>query len=126
MIKTIFALFICVSSIGISFGQVEISGGIYSDSTLTEPVLGVKLTLKSETYKKSIKPDKNGKFKILVKNPTDDLHLEIKKKDYVTLVIKNVFFDKTKSKIEFDVILRKALSVHDENYKGSSELIKRY
>lgn len=122
MIRTILILFIWTGSIGISFGQLKIIGGVYNDTTLADPIKKVKLILTSDNYKKTFKTDKKGKFKILIKNPNTDFSLEIKKKGYITY---RIDFDKSKSDIEFDVVLRKSLSMHDKGYEGESEIIRR-
>ena len=122
---------ILISSFGISYSQVEISGGIYSDSKLSNPIPKAKLILTSKNHKQTLKSDKNGSFKLTIENPDTEFTLEIKKKGYCTIVIENIFSKKhylrqeSKSKIEFDVILRKIAPVGDKGFEGSSEIVKR-
>lgn len=68
--------------------------------------------MKTEVYKS----DKFGKFTIVT--DLKKFSLEIKKKGYASLTVKEI-----SKNISFDVILRKILSVHDKDYEGSSELI---
>ncbi len=125
MSKKLLAILICISSFGVSYGQVEISGGIYVDSTLSKPLSKVKLILKSDNYKKTFRTDKYGKFIIVAENLTDTFSLEIKKKGYMTIIIENISLDKNKSEIKYDVILRRLFSINNIEYEGPSELIIR-
>lgn len=121
MTKTIIALLlIFLGSIGISYGQFKINGGIYSDSTLTEPLKKVKLILKSENSKKIYWTDKKGKFNISIETDNSEYSLEIKKKGYISIILEGISKDKT-----FDVILRKSFCVDDKEYDGVSEIIMR-
>ena len=122
MTRTLLILLISTSTIGLSFGQVKISGGVYSDTTVTEPIKNVRVTLKYNDYKKTFKTDKKGQFIIVFENPGTEFTIEIKKKGYSGY---SIDFDKSKSEIRFDVILRKNLSMHDNGYEGPSELIWR-
>lgn len=118
--RTFLTSLILMGFVGISFGQITVDGGIYSDSTLTKPMSRVNLILKTENGNKTYRTDKNGKFKITTDKNITEFALEIKKRKYVTIVIQGISDDKS-----FDVILRKALSIHDKGYEGSSELITR-
>ena len=118
--RTFLTSLILMGFVGISFGQITVDGGIYSDSTLTKPMSRVKLILKTENGNKTYRTDKNGKFKITTDKNITEFALEIKKRKYVTIVIQGISDDKS-----FDVILRKSLSIHDKGYEGSSELITR-
>jgi hypothetical protein len=111
---------ILMGFVGISFGQINVNGGIYADSTLTKPMSRVKVILKSDSGNKTYRTDKYGKFNITTEKNITEFTLEIKKRKYITIVIEGIFKNKS-----FDVILRKALSVHDKGYEGSSELIMR-
>jgi hypothetical protein len=121
MTRTILTLLIFIGIVGVSFGQININGGIYSDSTLTKPLSKVKLILKSDSSKKTYRTDKNGKFNILTKNTITEYSLEIKKKGYISVIVDGIFEDK-----KFDVILKKAWSIHDKEYDGAlSKIIPR-
>ena len=63
MKKTLFTLLICFGAVGISFGQININGGVYSDSTLTKPI-SAQIILKSKNGMKTYRTDQNGKFNI--------------------------------------------------------------
>lgn len=111
---------ILIGIVEISFGQINVNGGIYADSTLTKPMSRVKLILKSDSGNKTYRTDKNGRFNITTEKNITEFTLEIKKRKYTSIVIKGISDDKS-----FDVILRKSLSVHDKDYKGTSKLITR-
>ena len=120
MTKTILTLSILIGFIAVSFGQIKVKGGIYTDSTLTKPIHRVKLILKTDNGNKTYKTDKNGKFDILTDQKITEFSLEIKKKKYITVILNGISQD-----TEFDVIFRKALSIHDFGYEGASEIIMR-
>lgn len=121
MTRTILTLLIFIGIFGVSFGQININGGIYTDTTLTKPLSKVKLILKSDSDKKTYRTDKNGMFNILTKNTSMEYSLEIKKKGYISVMIDGIFEDK-----KFDVILKKAWSIHDKEYDGAlSKIILR-
>ena len=120
MTKIILTLSILIGFIGVSFGQIKVKGGIYADSTLTKPIHRVKLILKTDNGNKIYRTDKNGKFNILTDQKIAEFSLEIKKKGYITVVVNGISQD-----TDFDVIFRKALSVHDVGYEGASEIIMR-
>ena len=109
-----------IGFVGISFGQIKVNGGIYTDSTMTKPIPKVKLILKTDNGNKTYRTDKNGKFNILTEKTISEFSLEIKKRGYITLIVNGISKDKT-----FDVIFKKALSVHDKDYDGTSEIIMR-
>ncbi|WP_298762018.1 hypothetical protein [uncultured Psychroserpens sp.] len=118
MTKLILTLSLLIGFIGNSFGQISVKGGIYSDSTLTMPINKVKLILKTDIGKKTYRTDKDGKFNILTDKTITEFSLEIKKKGYITVVLNGI-----SKNTEFDVIFRKALTVHDQGYEGGSEII---
>ena len=120
MTKTILTLLILIGFVEISYGQINVKGGIYADSTLTSPISNVKLILKTESGGKTYRTDKNGKFNILTEKTIREFSLEIKKNGYMTVIIEGINKSKT-----FDVIFRKTLSVHDVGYEGPSEIIMR-
>ena len=121
MRRTILTLLIFIGTVGVSFGQININGGIYSDSTLTKPLSKVKLILKSDSGKKTYRTDKNGIFNIQTKNTITEYSIEINKKGYISVIVNGIFEDK-----KFDVILKKAWSIHDKEYDGAlSKIILR-
>ncbi len=120
MTKTIFTLLILIGLVEISFGQINVKGGIYADTNLTKPIPKVKLILKTVSGKKTYRTDKNGTFNILTKKTITEFTLEIKKDRYTTVIIEGINSNKT-----FDVIFRKNLSMHDGEYEGTSKIIMR-
>jgi len=120
MNKSKLTLLVIIGFVGISFGQINVNGGIYSDSTLTKPITKVKLILKTANGKKTYRTDKNGKFNIVTKKNVTKFSLEIKKKGFVT-----VLFTEINKNTSFDIIFRKAYSVHDKKNKGPSKIIMR-
>ncbi|MGB0892579.1 MAG: hypothetical protein ACPGUU_09525 [Flavobacteriaceae bacterium] len=79
MKKTTLTLLTFIGFVGISFGQINVNGGIYSDSTLTKPIPNIKLILKTDNGNKIFRTDKNGKFNISTKKTISEFSLEIKK-----------------------------------------------
>jgi len=120
MTRTILTILILIGFVGVSFGQINVNGGIYTDSTLTKPISKVKLILKTDSGKKTYRTDKNGKFNILTEKTITEFSIEFKKKGYITVIVNGISTNKT-----FDVIFRKALSVHEIGYEGASEIIIR-
>jgi len=120
MTRPILTLLILIGFVGISFGQIKVTGGIYTDSTLTKPIYKVKLILKTDNGNKTYRTDKYGKFNIMTEKTISEFSLEIKKRGYITVVIKEISKD-----ITFDIVFRKALSVHDIGYEGTSKIIWR-
>ena len=120
MNRTILIFLFFIGTSGALFSQIEINVGIYTDSTLTKPFHKVKLILKSKKGKKTFRTDKNGKFNIKTKKGIKKYTLEIKKRGYITVLMTEITRDTT-----IDVILRKALSVHDKEYEGPSKIIRR-
>lgn len=120
MNKSKLTLLVIIGFVGISFGQINVNGGIYSDSTLTKPISKVKLILKTANEKKTYCTDKNGKFNIVTKKNVTKFSLEIKKKGFVT-----VLFTEINKNTSFDVIFRKVFSVHDKKNEGPSKIIIR-
>ena len=119
-LKTILTLLICISSIGFSFGQIKLNGTVYSDTTLTQTIPKVKIILTSNGKSLIYKTDKNGYFEISPKEISKMYSITIKKKGYITLKI-----DDVTENFNFDVILKKSLSLHDEDYEGTSEIVAR-
>ena len=113
-------LLFIIGSVGISFGQINVNGGVYSDSTLTKPISRVKLILKTANGKKTYLTDKNGKFNIVTEKDVQKFSLEIKKKGFTT-----VLFTEINKNTSFDIIFRKIYSVHDKRNKGPSMIIMR-
>ena len=106
MNKTILTLLITIGFVGITFGQINVNGGIYSDSTLTKPISKVKLILKTANGKKTYCTDKNGKFNFVTKKNITKFSLEIKKKGFVT-----VLFTEINKNTSFDVIVSSVKSL---------------
>ena len=119
-LKTILTLLICISSIGFSLGQIKLNGTVYSDTTLSQTIPKVKIILTSNGKSLIYKTDKNGYFEISPKEISKMYSITIKKKGYITLKI-----DDVTENFNFDVILKKSLSLHDEDYEGTSEIVAR-
>lgn len=120
--RAFLTLLILIGIVGISFGQINVNGGVYSDSALTKPMSRVKLILISDSGNKTYRTDKNGRFNITTEKNITKFTLEIKKRNYVTIVVEGISKNRN-----FDVILREIISVHDydKEYKGTSEIIMR-
>jgi hypothetical protein len=116
--RTILTLLICISFIGISYGQVKIYGKVYFDSILTKQISKVKITLKLGNKTEVYKTDKFGNFDISTK--MEKFTLEIKKKGYISVNMTEILKD-----MHFDVLMRRAISIHDKDYKGLSKVILR-
>jgi hypothetical protein len=119
MIKKIL-LIVCFIITTFSIGQVKINVGIYSDSTLTKPLSNVKIIIKSGSKTKTFKTDRNGKINIAPKFINTKYSIKIVKKDYNSISLSAI-----SDNITFDVILKKQLSIHDEDYNGTSKIIIR-
>lgn len=118
MKKTILALLIYSSVIGISYGQVKLYGKVYFDSILSKQTSKVKITLKFDNKTEVYKTDKFGNFTILTK--MEKFSFEIKKKGYTSVTMQEI-----SKNMHFDVLMRRAMSIHDKDYKGLSKVILR-
>ena len=108
-----------------TYCQTKISGIIYKDSTLTETISNVKIVFKSIKNNRCIhaKTDINGHFSLLLTEPEPEYRVKIKKKNYIPITIESFLIPKESKGFYLKLILKKMLSLHDENYNGVSKLI---
>jgi hypothetical protein len=119
----IFCLFImCIIN---TYGQKVINGVIYTDTTMTKTITDVKIILKSKKSKKTIKmkTDINGSFTLLFGEFDTEYKVIIKKKNYIPLTIESFSIPRQFSELHIKLMLKKMLSLHDENYEGVSKII---
>ena len=68
-----------------------------------------------------IKIKSYGRYEILIEKPKSEYLIEIKKKHYIPIILK--IKSNEINEYHIDVILKKALSVHDRKYEGPSKII---
>ena len=123
MKKIIFFIIVLFFALNSSYGQLKLVIHVYKDITLNGYLSNVDVNLISiDKKKKCFKIKSFGKYEIVIEKPKSIYSIEIEKKHYIPIVIRDIKFSK-KSKYNIEVILRKSLSVHDEEYEGPSKVV---
>lgn len=107
------------------YSQNIIKGKVFTDTTMTATISGVKIIFKSESGKRlgCFKTDNKGFFHFTAKKYQKVNEIEITKKGYISL---NLKFSTTNKKSQFYIkcMLKKIQSFHDIDYEeGNSKTL---
>lgn len=123
-----FKILICLIFLGIfnAIGQKKITGTVFRDSTMLETLPKVKVRVIYGTNLETIKTvtDNNGSFKICLKNTNEEFKIVIERRGYIPIIIQHLTILDIDEILNIKLLLKPKLSLHDEDYEGTSKVIQ--